>query len=634
MSAQTGDFQPISTLPSSYFKENWKTLSERNPEIAKNILTQLDIGISDVDSVFLFIKERLSDSTIQFSDTNNVLALESQDSLVFDSELFHKTHAEMSENRFEACWIFITFSLPGARVALNTHPYSKDLIVVYIEPDLDLFLAQLFLENYSDVLSRANTSCIFGKSWQKDLSELIQHEAYSLIPWEEWLIKSGRYQTPEVLNIEQVIRDYQNEVTQDRQSPLSKIELLKQTPPSQISYQKGARLWMCGISQANQLFSIHFEILNALAEAYREEGFEVSFKHEYPYRESVRLRLQRDLLDAAPDFLLLLNAYPGSFIDWIFQDSEAHNWCQAKRLVWLTDDITYSPGFETGFSENDIVFCVDRTYIEPIRNLGAGQALYLPSAASISRQGQHKPEYEHPIAFVGSVSDLRSELSNLRPESKQWLQQAVSATIGHRAAPPFAVLDSNGQLNLIAVVESICLHMNKPHLKDERALSYALYVLANTYKRITLVKELIPFGIAVYGNQDWEKLLDEKESAAFHGPVAYEDLPDLYASAKISLNIHSLQCPTCLNPRDFDILMAGGFLLSDWVGDADMGLLIDGSEAVFCRSTNDLKELARYYLENEHLRRAISQSGHERVMRDHRYINRVQESMELSAQSI
>ena len=46
----------------------------------------------------------------------------------------------------------------------------------------------------------------------------------------------------------------------------------------------------------------------------------------------------------------------------------------------------------------------------------------------------------------------------------------------------------------------------------------------------------------------------------------YHDLADAYASADVCLNIHSIQCPTCLNPRDFDVLMATGCLLSDCGG--------------------------------------------------------------------
>ncbi|HPA47284.1 MAG TPA: glycosyltransferase, partial [bacterium] len=396
-----------------------------------------------------------------------------------------------------------------------------------------------------------------------------------------------------------------------------------------ILWQPGTRLWMCGISQSEDLFSIHLEILKSLADAYAQQGFQVTFVHEKLDRDAFRYRLQNSLAQSKPDAILLLNAYPRNFLQRIYDASDAAECFQPSRLVWLTDDIRHSPGSECGFSERDVVFCVDRTYVDTVKSEGAGFACHIPSATCVPQHGEYRSEYAHPIAFVGSVTDLRAELSNLRPESKEWLQGAVSATIRHEPLPGMAQLESNCQANLLAVAETICLHMAKPYLEGQQALAYALYVLANTYKRVAVVKDLIPMGLAVYGNKDWECLLGENERCAYRGPVAYQDLPDLYASANISLNIHSLQCPTCLNPRDFDVPMAGGFLLSDWVQDAEAGYLVDGSEGVFYRSTPHLKELIAYYLENQELRDRVAEAGHRRVSRDHRYINRVCASLDV-----
>ena len=377
------------------------------------------------------------------------------------------------------------------------------------------------------------------------------------------------------------------------------------------------------------MYSIHLEILRTLVEEYRQEGIEVTFRHELPFRQAISCRLRESYAETDPDCVFFLNTFPNGFLEWIFQSTEVETCCPIPRVVWMTDDFAYAPGSDRGFSNRDIVFCVDETYLPRAEGLGAGEAYFLPTATSLPGPGDYSPEYDHPIVFVGSVTDLRSELSNLRPAAKAWLQQSASAVIQHVRPESITILDEANQANVVAVAESICMRMGKQHLTGDQALAYALYVIGNTYKRVWLVRELIPLGIAVYGNADWKTLLESEERHAYRGPAPYEEVAHIYASAKICLNIHSLQCPTCLNPRDFDVPMAGGFLLSDWVPDVEKDYLVDEKEAVFYKSTPRLKELANHYLNNDQPRREIATAGRERVLRDHRYRNRAQKSLEL-----
>jgi spore maturation protein CgeB len=69
-------------------------------------------------------------------------------------------------------------------------------------------------------------------------------------------------------------------------------------------------------------------------------------------------------------------------------------------------------------------------------------------------------------------------------------------------------------------------------------------------------------GLDIFGDDGWKSLLPE--GARLRPPVDYyARLPGIYAKARHSLCLTSLQLPEGLNQRHFDVWMAGGLCLSD-----------------------------------------------------------------------
>ena len=157
---------------------------------------------------------------------------------------------------------------------------------------------------------------------------------------------------------------------------------------------------------------------------------------------------------------------------------------------------------------------------------------------------------------------------------------------------------------------------------------YLLSVEANTRKRVRTLAELIPYNVAIYGPKEWMNLLPPEGADNCRGPLPYEQIPSLFASSSINLNIHSLQCPSALNSRDFDILASGGFLLSDYVTEADAGLITHGRDAVFYRGIEDLKNQVEFYLSNENERKEIARHGHQTAINNHGFRSRAQQMLD------
>ena len=113
------------------------------------------------------------------------------------------------------------------------------------------------------------------------------------------------------------------------------------------------------------------------------------------------------------------------------------------------------------------------------------------------------------------------------------------------------------------------------------------------------------------------------------GPADYfEEMPYIFKLSRINLNITLRSIQNAIPLRGFDILGAGGFLLSNYQVDLHRHFIPD-EEYVYFESRKDLMDKIDYYLKNEAERAAIAKNGHDRVMKEHTFDVRVKEIIEL-----
>ena len=79
---------------------------------------------------------------------------------------------------------------------------------------------------------------------------------------------------------------------------------------------------------------------------------------------------------------------------------------------------------------------------------------------------------------------------------------------------------------------------------------------------VALLQKGTHSGLDIFGDEGWQNLLPD--SVRLHLPVDYYTrLPAIYAAARFSLCLTSLQLPSGLTQRNFDVWMAGGLGLTD-----------------------------------------------------------------------
>lgn len=146
-----------------------------------------------------------------------------------------------------------------------------------------------------------------------------------------------------------------------------------------------------------------------------------------------------------------------------------------------------------------------------------------------------------------------------------------------------------------------------------------------------LIKPLLnsQYSIHIYGNSAW---LDQRRKLnlsdyphVYKGILPYEDLDKVYSSAKIVLGLHCDDSSvTQTSMRTYEVLGCGAFYLTQYTK-AHEHLFTIGRELEAVREEEDFLEKIRFYLNNEKLRRQISETGQKKVYEQHTYTHRAKQ---------
>ena len=98
----------------------------------------------------------------------------------------------------------------------------------------------------------------------------------------------------------------------------------------------------------------------------------------------------------------------------------------------------------------------------------------------------------------------------------------------------------------------------------------------------------------------------------------YEMMPYVFYHSKINLNISLRSIKSGIPLRCMDILGNKGFLLSNYQSDFLLHFVPD-EDFVYFENEEDLLRKIDYYLSHDEKRRAIAQSGHEKVLKNHNF---------------
>lgn len=155
--------------------------------------------------------------------------------------------------------------------------------------------------------------------------------------------------------------------------------------------------------------------------------------------------------------------------------------------------------------------------------------------------------------------------------------------------------------------------VHRPVDSDPAEACDVLMVGTGWPERQALLSEMDWSGIHLRLIGPWPFMQPDSPLKRFHEDkcVNNDQLPTLYASAKICLNFHRAHGEAeSLNPRCYEVASCGAFQLSD--RRASLGEIFDESVPTF-RNASDLEGQIRYYLAHEQARRTLAIAARSRT---------------------
>lgn len=277
------------------------------------------------------------------------------------------------------------------------------------------------------------------------------------------------------------------------------------------------------------------------------------------------------------------------------------------------------------------IFLFDCSLYERFHNAGISTVYYLPLATNPKRLDQLVPSesfhelYDCDISFVGSMYNeshhLFERLDALNPYTKGYLNAIMTAQL---QISGYFMIEELLTSQIIQELQKVCPYHPFPDGTETDAYVYANYFIARKLAEMerTHILELLSlrYNCKLYTHQPTPNL------PMLHnmGPIdPYQALPCVCKCSKINLNITLRSIQSGIPMRAWDILGAGGFLLSNYQADyAD--LFVAEEDYVYFINDEDLLSKADYYLSHEKERQEIAANGHRKVIDGNTYQHRLQ----------
>lgn len=594
-------------------QSNWRHINDRNPSKLKQNLQILSTNFpelfNNLQPVYqqnnLYIQEPEQGLyQIKFND-------KSTDELIYDGfilkpelnrvELSSKTLTPKPKTQlFFILGLDLGYSLQKLLPFIIQSPLSAFIV---IEPDIQTAAASFAIHDMKPYLQSNRIRFVIGENYETQLEELFDHHNYFAVRDISIFLSSTANQ-PKYSNHWNTVRQitksvqtqlqnqFQNEIQHVRthyenktNSPIRSMMALVQTEGMAVRYIQKRFL--------NECRQCDISIIDYTPGFANEVG------------------ILRAIHQFKPDCLLFINRSPGEYVN-----IEILNSIKLPRMIWCVDDP--NSFLRDPFHTHDVVFTWDKSYNNDIKKNGTSQVDYFPYMADLDHETPKKrDEFVSPVSYIGQVKAF--------DPAELGLDDKTAAFVKHVGEEKYKQPKVSYQK---LVLDHQC-DFGLTLLEDEngivpRFVRYGIYTIANALRRIAVLEAAMPFGLKLYGGEDWLTVLGDHPLRDCYIGLADPqlDVPDIFVSSTINLNIHSLQALTSLNQRDYNCPLVGGFLITDWVANADQFFVPD-QEMIFYNNVDDLKTKIEYYLIHKDERISLIKAGKKRVLKEHTYAARV-----------
>lgn len=374
-----------------------------------------------------------------------------------------------------------------------------------------------------------------------------------------------------------------------------------------------------------------------IKEAFAEEGHELvcfPFKvfgyrgEELLHDPATESRLQSVLKKEVPDLVFSVNYFP-----------VISNVCKKEDIRYISFNydcphvLLYS---DTIVNPCNVIYVFDKaTYLE-YHHAGISTVRYMPLAVNTKRLDAMTPGLSDPVSStydVSFVGSLYLEKGNYFDQIEPRLPERAR---GYLKAMIMIQMKIHGydlvQEMLPSILDDLYRVYPVEPMRDSTEPVSFFYEQHVINRRITAIEriELLEAVAERYPVDIFTHIRDfPLEGPRVHGGVDYfHKMPLIFKQSRINLNITLRSIKSGIPLRAFDIMGAGGFLLSNYQADF-LDLFVPGEDLIYYKSKEDLLQKVGYYLGHEEERQAIARNGHDKVAAKHTYRHRVKEMLDL-----
>ncbi|MCM1215141.1 MAG: DUF3880 domain-containing protein [Lachnospiraceae bacterium] len=341
-----------------------------------------------------------------------------------------------------------------------------------------------------------------------------------------------------------------------------------------------------------------------------DEKFVSWFRKEIPIRDY--------------DALLSINYWP--LLSEVCQEQGV------KYLAWCYDNpLNVVRIEETLGNPVNYVFLFDRIQYLKYKTAGFDTVYHLPLGVNRSRMetltisSAERRKYTAEVALVGKLyeSQLPEIMAPLNDYTKGFMEALMKIQSGITGS---YLLDD-------CISESLIQDINRQYLEKEpntqvrmskEALSYAMASEVTRRDRIVLLSLCgARFDTRLYSYQNSEIIKNVKKYPAVD---YYTEMPKIFACSQINLNPSLRIIQTGIPLRAFDIMGAGGFLLSNYQEEL-LELFENEKEMVVYESLEDAVDKADFYLRHEEIRKKITLNGKKKTLEQHSLQDRLEKML-------
>lgn len=306
-------------------------------------------------------------------------------------------------------------------------------------------------------------------------------------------------------------------------------------------------------------------------------------------------------------------------------------------LSWTVDCPSFMLYSDTISLPTNRIFLLDRMQTEKFSPLNPDNIFHMPLGCDIPTWDsirvtpeEHKM-YDCDISFVGSLYSEKCKYNQIEKDLPDYVRGYADGLI-------------NAQLNVYGY------NFIEDSLTDEFATEFKKHagwyalgedytedvkgIIADTYIGYKCTEqERIRTLTAISENFDIDlwTLSDTSMIPKIHnrgGADSNTMMPQIIKCSKINLNMTNRPIKTGLPLRIFDLLGAGGFVISNYQAEIPEHFIPD-EDIVLYDSIPDLLDKIGYYLEHDDERRQIAKNGHDKVKAFHSYDARLQEMFQI-----